>query len=423
MRELNTDILIVGAGPAGLSAARAAAEHDGRILLVDDNPQVGGQIWRDGPNAHPPAEAMRLRAAVGEKNIDLLTGARVVSAGGERSLLIETADDSVWITCEALVLCTGARERMLPFPGWTLPGVTGAGGLQALIKSGYDVRADRVVVAGSGPLLLATARMAGQSGARVVRTAEQAPLAALARFAGALWRWPSKARQSVTLANPRYRWGSHVTEALGDRHVEAVRLQRADGRKQTLRCDRLACGYGLVPNDELGALLGCATRGGAIVVDDAQATSLPSVFAAGECTGIGGSELALAEGRIAALQAIGATVEETTRTARRHWQIFADALARTFVLDDALRRLARPETLVCRCEDVPRRVLDDEPDWVAAKLENRCGMGACQGRICGPATEFLYSWHRPPPRPPVHPARIETLAECRMAKNGSDTDS
>lgn len=424
MNDLETDVLIVGAGPAGLSAAQAVTERGQRVLLIDDNPQVGGQIWRDGPNAKLPAVAIRLETSVSKQNVPVMTGARVVHALGERKLLIETADDRAIVTYRALILCTGARERLLPFPGWTLPGVTGAGGLQALIKGGYDVRGQRVVVAGSGPLLLATAHAANHAGAHLLRIAEQASLRSLTGFASKLWRWPAKARQSLTLASTRYRWHTHVTEALGDRRLEAVRLRGANGRQQTIRCDRLACGYGLVPNNELGALLGCEIQGGAICVDDRQASSQPGIFAAGECTGIGGSELAMAEGRIAGLQAIGTEdVDHTTRAARQHWQAFADALARTFVLDDALRHLARPDTLICRCEDVPRRVLDDETGWAAAKLENRCGMGACQGRICGPATEFLYGWHRPPPRSPIYPTRIESLAECRIVDRQPDRDS
>jgi NADPH-dependent 2,4-dienoyl-CoA reductase/sulfur reductase-like enzyme len=170
-----------------------------------------------------------------------------------------------------------------------------------------------------------------------------------------------------------------------------------------------------VPNTELGALLGCATQNGAIAADDRQNTSQPDIFAAGECTGIGGKELAMIEGRIAARQAISAdALDDATHAARCHWQRFADVLARTFMLDEALKNLADPDTIICRCEDVTRRDLDGETDWTAAKLQSRCGMGACQGRICGPATEFLYGWQRPSPRLPVFPTRIDTLAECRI---------
>src|SRR5699024_8268584 len=174
---------------------------------------------------------------------------------------------------------------------------------------------------------------------------------------------------------------------------------------------------------ELADLLGCRTRQDGVVVDDRQMTSQPGIFAAGECTGIGGKELSIMEGRIAGMQvADPRPVDEATRTARNTWQKFAHLLARTFVLGEELKELAQPDTFICRCEDVRRRELDGEPDWATAKLESRCGMGACQGRICGPVTEFLYDWNRPPPRLPVFPARVETLADDTSDENDRRPD-
>lgn len=413
MNSAQADVLIIGAGPAGLAAAAEAAQRGKQVLLVDDNPGVGGQIWRDGPQAPHPRDAMRLEAMVaGTSNVSIMTGWRVVGVAGQRSLLLESARDSLAATFGTLVLCTGARELLLPFPGWTLPGVTGAGGLQALIKAGYDMHGQRLVVAGSGPLLVASADLAAHVGARVERIVEQAGRYPLTHFAAGLWRWPSKAAQGVLLASRAYRWGSHVAEALGDQRLDAVRIRDIRGRERTLRCDWLACGYGLVPNTELGALLGCAIRDGALVVDDRQATSRAGVFAAGECTGIGGKELALAEGRIAGCHAAGdASAARALSATRLHWQAFAQALARTFVLDDRLRHLARADTIVCRCEDVKLRDLQAEGGWASAKLVHRCGMGACQGRICGPATGFILGWQPGAPRPPSFPARVHTLAD------------
>lgn len=388
-------------------------------MLVDDNPQTGGQIWRGGPNAHLPGAAVSLKTKVhNQSDVHILTGARVVNVIGEHTLLLETADDNFGIRYKQLILCTGARERLLPFPGWTLPGVTGAGGLQALIKGGYDIDCERVVISGSGPLLLATAHAVEAAGAHVSRIAEQASARSLMRFAGHLGRWPSKLRQSLTLANRHYRWGTYVTEALGEHRLEAVRLRCATGKQYTVPCDRLACGYGLVPNTELGMLLGCATQNERISVDARQATSQPDIFAAGECTGVGGSELARAEGRIAALQATGTTsIDNATRA---KWQAFADMLACTFRLNHELRNLATPETIICRCEDIPRHALDGETGWTVAKLEQRCGMGACQGRICGPAAQFLYGWSRSQPRAPITPALIDTLAHAAAPDACSD---
>ncbi|WP_263145628.1 FAD/NAD(P)-binding oxidoreductase [Pseudomonas sp. RIT-PI-AD] len=403
------DLLIVGAGPAGLAAALAAAPSGARIAVLDDNPAPGGQIWRDGPQAHLPAAARRLRAAVENSPVQLLTGTRVVAAPGGKRLLLEDAERGWRVRYDKLILCTGARERLLPFPGWTLPGVTGAGGLQALIKGGLPVAGERLVIAGSGPLLLASAASAKAAGAHLLRIAEQAPLAALARFAAHLPRWPGKVWQAGRLFDGRYRASSHVLAALGDERLEGVRLWQ-NGRVVELACERLACGFGLIPNIQLAQALGCAIREDAVAVDRWQATGLADHFAAGECTGFGGSEKALVEGAIAGHAAVGEEGQARRLfPRRRRWQAFAERLARDFVLDPRLKTLATPDTLVCRCEDVPYGALAGRDGWTDAKLNSRCGMGACQGRVCGAAAQFLFGWQPPQPRPPLSPTRIDTL--------------
>ncbi|EIU4467695.1 NAD(P)/FAD-dependent oxidoreductase, partial [Pseudomonas aeruginosa] len=149
------DLLIVGAGPAGLAAALAAAPSGARIALVDDNPAAGGQIWRDGPRASLPPRAHQMRQRLaGHANVEHFPATRVVACGPGRRLLLEDPQRGWQVGYRRLVLCTGARELLLPFPGWTLPGVTGAGGLQALAKGGLPLAGQRLVVAGSGPLLL-----------------------------------------------------------------------------------------------------------------------------------------------------------------------------------------------------------------------------------------------------------------------------
>jgi NADPH-dependent 2,4-dienoyl-CoA reductase/sulfur reductase-like enzyme len=147
------DLLIIGAGPAGMAAALAAAPSGARIVMLDDNPFAGGQIWRDGPQASLPAQARQLRERLqSHGNIRYHSGTRVIANPGPKQLLVEDDENGWLISYDKLILCTAARELLLPFPGWTLPGVTGAGGLQALIKSGLSVRDERVVIAGSGPL-------------------------------------------------------------------------------------------------------------------------------------------------------------------------------------------------------------------------------------------------------------------------------
>ena len=412
------DLLIVGAGPAGLAAALAAAPSGARIALVDDNPAAGGQIWRDGPRASLPPRAHQMRQRLaGQANVEHFPATRVVACGPGRRLLLEDPQRGWQVGYRRLVLCTGARELLLPFPGWTLPGVTGAGGLQALAKGGLPLAGQRLVVAGSGPLLLASAATAKARGARLVRIAEQAPLAAVGRFASALWAWPNKAWQALELFDATYRTGSHVLAALGSEGLEGVRLQ-VGKRVEEIACERLACGFGLVPNTQIGEALGCALSDGAIRVDTWQASSLADHYAAGECTGFGGSELALAEGAIAGHAAVGMLAEARALwPQRQRWQGFADRLNQTFALNPALRRLARPDTLVCRCEDVPLSALGGRSGWTEAKLSSRCGMGACQGRVCGSAAQFLFGWQPPAPRPPFSPARISTLAKLAEAES------
>jgi len=419
------DLLIIGAGPAGMAAALAAAPSGASITVVDDNPQPGGQIWRGGPQVALPALAQQHRSALAQHtNIRVLTGTRVVGLGATHptdkapALLLEDADRGWTQHSHRTVLCTGARELLLPFPGWTLPGVTGAGALQALIKAGLDVRGQRIAMAGTGPLLLAAAATAIQAGATVVRIAEQASWASLAGFAAQLPRWPAKALQALALLNPHLRASTHVLEAQGTVQVQSVRLRRGMQGEETIACDRLACGFGLVPNTQLGQLLGCAlggplSNGQGLAVDAQMRTSVPGVYAAGECTGFGGSERALVQGAMAGHAAAGQVQQaRALRPQLARWDGFAQALQASFVLNGAINTLARPDTLVCRCEDVPYADLAPRQGWIDAKLHTRCGMGACQGRICGAATQQLFGWTPAAPRHLLAPARIGTLAAC-----------
>lgn len=404
------DLLIIGAGPAGMAAAVAASGSGQRIALLDDNPVAGGQIWRQGVNAprYPAAEKLRAQLTAAG-NVELFTATRVIAQTGHHELLLENPLHSWRIGYAQLILCTGAREVLLPFPGWTLQGVTGAGALQALLKGGMPVRGERLVVAGSGPLLLASAASAKAAGAQIEYIAEQASLTALASVALQLLRWPGKARQALQLFDRHYHGNSQVVAALGDERVQAVHIRHGN-RLVEIPCERLACGFGLRANTELAHTLGCAIKAQAIAVDNLQRTSLAGHFAAGECTGIGGNERAQVEGAIAGYSAAGLLDQAHALIAhRQHWQRFAEVLARHFVLNPQLKHLPTADTLLCRCEDVPYGAVAEHGSWRHAKLHSRCGMGACQGRVCGTAAEFLLGWPTPTLRAPFVPARVESL--------------
>src|SRR5476651_2399268 len=181
------DLLIIGAGPAGMAAALAAAPSGASIALLDDNPLPGGQIWRDGPNTELAPQARQMRAQLaGWPNIRLHSATKVIALASPHTLLVEDPEQGWLIHYQKLILCTGARELLLPFPGWTLPGVTGAGGLQALIKGGMPIAGKHVVIAGSGPLLMAVAKTVLESGGKLTALAEHRSTRELAKFTAGL---------------------------------------------------------------------------------------------------------------------------------------------------------------------------------------------------------------------------------------------
>jgi NADPH-dependent 2,4-dienoyl-CoA reductase/sulfur reductase-like enzyme len=230
----------------------------------------------------------------------------------------------------------------------------------------------------------------------------------------ALIRYPGKITQGFelgrALAGIPLAASSWPLAALGKRNLEAITISRA-GKSETRECDYLACGFHLVPNTELATLLGCQTRNGYVQVDDFQQTTVDGIFCAGEPTAIGGADLAVVEGQIAGLAAAGNHQEAHRLLSKREkFRRFARLLDESFSLRSELRSLPSAETLICRCEDVPYSRLGEHTTWRSAKLHTRCGMGPCQGRICGPATQFLFDWNPDSVRPPVLPARVEDLA-------------
>lgn len=400
------DVLVVGAGPAGLGAAIAAAEQGRRVLVIDQGLRAGGQVWRHRAPESLPLTARAMLEHARFIGVTIATGARVIDVVSPTELVVEFRGRPDRQVTRALVLATGARERLVPFPGWTLPGVVGLGGLQALIKSGLSVGGARIVIAGSGPLIFPVAALAARAGAEVALVAEQASFGAVAQFGAGLLAKPGAMIDAV-----RYRWafraarwhtGSWVERAEGFGAVQraVVRMRR---RSVTVDCDWLAAGMGLVPVTDLAQLLGCGLTDDAVAVDAEQATTVPGVWAAGECTGIKGDAAAIAEGEMAGLAAAGGFARPSARVVRHRnaGRRFGRRLAKAFAVRPEVRRLASDETIVCRCEDVRRGEID--PGWSQrqAKLWTRVGMGECQGAVCGPACALLFGWSPNAARPPL----------------------
>lgn len=419
----HAEVLVIGAGPAGMAAAIAAASCGRHVLVLDDNPAAGGQIWRSATTTtqrdKQDTERQRVIAAFANSGAELIPGCQVIDAPAPRTIRTAHEADGITrvetVTWDKLILATGARERFLPFPGWTLPGVFGAGGLQALAKSGLSVAGKRILVAGSGPLLLAVAAHLQQYGATIACIAEQASFRQTLPFALSLWKHSGKLLQGLgyrlQLSDVPYRTGCWPVAAHGETQLQSVTLTNGTDT-WTESCDYLACGFHLVPNTELATLLGCKLEAGFVTVDNHQQTSIEHVFCAGEPTGIGGLGSALIEGRIAGLAAVDAA--RLTLDLFRHRgqeRAFAARLARAFRLREELRALPAADTIVCRCEDVSFAQLEHRQSWTEAKLQTRCGMGPCQGRICGPATDALFGWRTTSVRPPLFPIPIAAFCD------------
>lgn len=386
------DLAVVGAGPAGLAAAVAAAEHGLRVALIDAGQQPGGQFWR-----HPDESVPALEEGRGQhlwsRFTDLRTRLHALDwVGGHQAWFVEpdagtftlhltptvpTASSVEKITAASVVLCPGGYDRQLPVPGWDLPGVMAAGGVQALLKAHRSVAGRRAVVAGTGPFLLPVATGLAEAGAEVVAVCEAGSLTGWARTPVGAAAVPSKAVEAVEYAVAMvrhripYRTRTEVTAVHGDDHVASVSLGRLDRHGHLrdvaladLEADLVAFGWGFTPSLELITAVGAATRVDVdeslvAVVDRWQRSDVTGVYVAGEATGVGGAQLALAEGELAGIAACrdaGRDVSErrVRRLQRRiaRGRRFAAAMHRAHPVPAGWQEWLQPSTTVCRCEEV-----------------------------------------------------------------------
>ncbi len=445
-----TDLAVIGAGPAGLAASLAACARGVRVTLIDAAPEPGGQFHRQpaaGLRAARP-EALhhrwrtwtRLRDGLAVGSVRLLTEHHVWgverTSGGltVHALLGPDHEQPAEVHARAVLLATGGHETVLPFPGWTLPGVVTAGGAQAMLKGGLVTPGRTAVVAGTGPLLLPVAAGLAAAGVTVAALVESAGPERLPRHAVTLaGKFPEAAGYAARLLRHRVPFLARrtVVRAHGDERLTGVTVAALDahggvrpGTERLLPCDTLAVGHGMLPHTDLAEALGCRLDGLTVAVDEEQRTDVPGVWAAGEATGVGGAALALAEGHIAG-RSVAARLRGTAPDPRQ-WAPAARVRARARRHAAALESVYAPparwtdrvtdDTVVCRCEEVTAGAVREAlalgaGDARTVKLLTRAGMGWCQGRMCGPAVAGLAGCEPTPSRRPfARPVPLGVLA-------------
>lgn len=454
-------LAVIGAGPAGLAATLAAAARGVRVTLIDSATEAGGQFYRQpAPEfgaRRPQAvhhqwhtwERLRdgLHTHVRAVRVRHLTDHHVwfVERRGTAGFTVHALtgpaqEEPAEVRADAVLIATGGYEKVLPFPGWTLPGVVTAGGAQAMLKGGLVLPGRTVVVAGTGPLLLPVATGLAAAGATVAALVDSADPTSFVRRSRALAGRPDKLAEGAgyagRLLRHRVRTLLHHTlvAAHGAERLEAVTIAALDrdgrvrpdtGRR--LVCDTLAVGHGMLPHTDLADALGCRVDGTDVYADDEQRTDVPGVWAAGETTGIGGAALSLAEGHIAG-RSIAARLagrapdpREWAAAARTREKLRAFFAAVDYVYAPHAHwaEQVTDDTVVCRCEEVSAGAVREAVrelgagDLRTVKLLTRAGMGWCQGRVCEPGVAGVAGCAQTPGRRPfARPVPLGVLARA-----------
>lgn len=458
------DVAVIGAGPAGMAAAEEASLHGLRIAVLDEQPEAGGQIYRNiatnarsasrvndilGPDYRKGATlARRFGMACEDGRIDYRSEATVWQVDADRTLHVSQSGGTGALRAERLIVATGAMERPVPIPGWTLPGVMSAGAAQIMLKTAQAAPDRPVVLAGGGPLLLLAACQLVDAGAEVAALLETTGaadyVAAVPKLPSALrahgyLRKGMAMRRRLRGAGIPIHSGVSALAAVGTDGLEAVRFVHR-GKRREIPAGLLLLHHGVVPNVQLTRQLGCAhawddgQRCWRPVLDAWYGTSVDGVAVAGDGGGIAGAEAAAIAGRIAALEAARALGRLSARERDAKAAPLRKALAPHLAIRPLLEALFRPPqellsppdaaTVVCRCEEVTAGAIRDAvalgatgPNQMKAYL--RCGMGPCQGRLCGLTVSEIIAEARGKTlaetgyyriRPPIKPVTLGELA-------------
>lgn len=461
---LEPDVLVVGGGPGGLAAAASAAEAGARVLLVDERAKLGGQYFKqpsagvalDGAAFDPQyGRGRMLIERANAAGVAIETGTQVWAATSPSHLLAVSETRALTLRPRRLVIASGAYERGVPLSGWTLPGFMTTGAAQTLLRAQQVLPGRRVLVSGNGPLNIQVAGELVRAGAAVVALCETAPRPGV-RQAGVLLRMaaasPLLLRQgyeyvrSLRGAGVPILYRHAVIAAEGDGRVERATVAQLDrvgapvaGSERSFEVDAVCAGFGFLPSNELARSLGVAHRFDRrlrqlVCVRSASGrTSVDGVWVVGDAGGTGGARLAEAAGTLAGADAAASLGSQappqrqrlrSAEMERRRGERFQHALADLYSAPPLVDQLARPDTLVCRCEEVPLAAVEQElragsATSGAVKRVTRAGMGRCQGRYCGPLLVELAArsagrdpdeWSGFAPAPPFKPLPVAVVA-------------
>ena len=425
-RELRPDVLIVGAGPAGLSAAKVAAGAGLDVLVVDERHKAGGQYFKQPSDGFDVDYArVDARFAAGHElmleaqdaGAEFILGATVWGTFAPNRVAICIDEHTTLVDPRQLILSPGAYERTLPVPGWTLPGFTTTGAAQNLVRANQTAVGRRVLVAGRGPLNIQVADELAAAGVSVAAVAEIAAApysAAPGALLGMLFNSPQLSFTGLAhLASLRrrrvpVRYRHVLVGAEGDGKVSRAIIARVDARgrpvagtQEKFDVDAVCVNYGFLPQSELARSLGCQFRYDSLTGNldalrgDDGRTNVENVFVVGDAGGMGGALVSMDQGALAGLSVVAAlrpaseVASERSRyerSLRRHRK-FQSALWRVFDAPYIGARLADASTPICRCEGISKNDIEsclagDQRDFGSVKRATRLGMGRCQGRYC-----------------------------------------
>ncbi|MBN1225356.1 MAG: FAD-dependent oxidoreductase [Deltaproteobacteria bacterium] len=449
--KVKYQIIIVGSGFAGLGAAKIVSDHGLDILIIDENIHLGGQLLRnieEKPGNGGWIERDRLESSgyhiieqIYKRNTSFMKRTQVLGIFPERCICVEDSKGHISELKSDYILCaTGARERFLPFKGWTLPGVISTGAAQILIKSAGVLPAREILIGGSGPLSLALASEVLDNKGRVISVLDQNSLSENLRILYVLHRQIPKLMQGAHYlarllgAHVPFRSKVGIVEARGSRHLEEVITAKLysngtaiHGTEKIYSTRSLAVGYGFVPNIELPQIAGCELTysedmgGWVVAVDRFMETSVKGIFAAGEVTGIAGAKKSYIEGQIAGLTILhnvgfikDAIFEQRVNILSRQRQYelqFGKFLNRLSQPPSGIFETISDDTIICRCEDVNmgeirRQISNGFMSIDSIKMTTRCGMGNCQGRICGPILSDIIAECAKKPKSQIPPVSV-----------------